>query len=676
MQSQLDIFRSFVMRSARVMYLPVILLLASPANGCPGSFYNGIDWYLLLTKSAIIKTSPSTPFTASTLYSYVQSDITFAGNTILNTNLMPSMSACGNCALTYANSVLAIRVAGSMASSCFQAGNTWSKDDTIDLLAPGCVNSIQTSLTAFNQCSDVTYSLLTGMPVEKQCTYPDFLDIDAQYHSYGTMMSFALNLTTTSKTNIAPFMDAIKTVTCGNCFTSFMESIVSAKSLTSVGYMCSASGIYTSACQNIPEVREAIVKLRNCVGGYDMSNLSSAPSLCTPNEKLLLTKAYNVYEPIVECSVDTDPRGSGAAAWFECMRSKRIEFGQLISTTLTCRGCLLDFGSFVKTHGSASCDSVGPYSPACIASTASARTAAYICSGFKINTAPANVTCPAAYLTNLDPRYLSYVPMMEMASEAPGDLEKAVGMFFNQSLNGPLLSVTSYMPCRSCYPSLAADLAYVFENTPQAVADCASFYKAECMTSPAVASALQEFQACAGFTLENTSPYVCLAHEIDSIQRLNIPRYLYYGMFGLGVEAVSPREIAISMKAEFQNLKSQSPGTNTLMCERCFVRLHADLELVDSRARYLCKSIENIPICFYEIGFQLQRFAACAGFDFDFSQPPVSQVSLVSPVLNTNQTQNTSNFEELNDVITEDSKGSPSNDAGIVASLMYLILFT
>jgi CspA family cold shock protein len=664
------------MSYAPVINAVVILSIIRFTTACPGSFYNGTDWYLLLTKSAIIKADPSIPFTASTLYSHVQSDVNFQGNPILNSNLVPSLSACGQCALNYANSLLTIRDADSMDSSCFQRGEVWSRNDTINILDSPCVNSIQSSLTSFNRCSDVTYSLLTGMPVETQCSYADFFDIDAQFHSFGTMMSYALNLTSPYLDNIVPFMAAVEASSCGICFLNFMDSISAARSLTSVQQLCvsDSDGIYTTDCGEIQAIREAQALFRNCVGGHDMSG--TAPPLCSREEKLLITKAYNIYEPLVECSVANDPLGDPGQItnWFDCIQSKKPELVQMLSTTLTCRECLLYFGSFVANHASPTCESIGPYAPACIASIQTGRTNAYICSGLQISIAQP-VVCPPVYLANLDPRYMSYIPMMEIGMKANGNLDKAIGMFFNQSTNSPLLNVTEYLPCRSCYPSLAADFTYLFENSPQTIADCNSFYNTQCMESPAVSSALSDFEVCSGFTLDNTSPYTCFKSEVESIQRLNLPRDLYYGMFGLGPQVVSPIDVLSGVEEAFDYLVSQSPGTNTYMCRTCFERLHADLGQVDSRTKDICDSVENIPICFYEIGFDLERFTACSGFDFDFSQPPVSQVSLVSPVLNTTQTQNSTETEEMKSTNTE-TKGSVHSHAFFIAPILYLIVFT
>jgi len=669
-RSQLFLVRQMTQYQRHIPLVCVYLFY--PVLACPGTFYNGTQWYLLLTKSAVMKVDPNTPFTASTLYDYVVSDPILPPSNILNSNLVPSITACGGCTLSYTNNLLSLRVAGTVDASCFPSGSTWSLVDTTDLLAPACVASISSALTSFDRCSDVTYSLLTGMPVSTQCSYADFLDIDAKYHSYGLMMSFALNITTTIP-NLSPFQDAINRSTCGVCFSDFINSISSVKIDTSVRNFCmpSANSIYSSTCQSLPSVRAALVRLTNCVGGYNLSNLNAAPSMCSSNEILLVTKAYNIYGPIITCSVSNNPLSAGA--WTTCIQSAKREISPLISSSLTCRGCLLDFAAYVYNNAAGACSTAGPYDPACIASTAGARNTLYICAGFRMNVSPSS-SCPAVYAINMEPRYQSYIPMIEFAVEAGSSMDKAVGFFYNQTTNSPLLNATSYIPCQSCFSALAADLAYAFTLSPGALLECKSLYTGECMTSTVVASALDVFHSCSGLYLDNTSPYTCSKSEIEAIQLANIPKNLYYGVFGLGSTVIRPAQALNNMLSEFTSLRTSSPGTNGYMCSRCFQQFYSDLANVTPLVAKICQSVENIPVCFAKLMFEVTRFRDCAGFSFDFSQPPVNQVSLVVPVVTTTSTPS-NNTAGLKDGDFADNGVSISTTISVIP-IFYLMLVT
>ena len=663
----------------RIFNLSWVLIISSRylAEACPGSFYNGTHWYFLLTKSAMIKPTPLVPFTASTLYNHVASDITFPQNSILNSNINPVATPCGLCALRYANNLLNLRTSCSVDSSCLQAAGSWSVVDTVDILSTACTSSIEDAIAIFDGCSDVTYSLLTGMPVSTQCSFEDFLNIDAPYHSYGLMMHAALNLTDQVPPEMHAFLETLATSTCGVCFTNFMSSISAASTNSDVRGYCKndPDAIYSSSCRSSYPVREALSRLHNCVGGYDLTNLNSAPPICSIDEKLVLTRAYNFYDPLVECSTETDPKASSSdlTSWLACLQTIRAEIYPLVSTTLTCRQCLVDFGSFVYNHGSSSCATIGPQDTACQASLAEGLLTVFTCSGVELySTDPS--TCSPVYLSNLDPRFRSYVPMMDMAVQSEGSLPYAVAMFFNQSFNSPLLNVTGYMPCQRCFPILAADLTFAFAHTPEALEACASYYTTNCMETAAVADALTRFESCAGFTLDNSSPYMCSSGEIRSIQIANIPRNLYYGFFNLGPDMVSKDEVVESLQTSFQALVSDAVGASSYMCGKCFDELYKDFTELDTRTTKLCMSEDNIQICFYELKFELDRFKACAGFEFDFSQPPVDQVSMVAPVLNTT--------ENGTDTATELKEGSESQRGSLVCSidgffvLMLLIIFT
>jgi hypothetical protein len=219
---------------------------------------------------------------------------------------------------------------------------------------------------------------------------------------------------------------------------------------------------------------------------------------------------------------------------------------------------------------------------------------------------------------------------------------KSVENFYSSPSS--LVSLTSKFACQNCYAAAVADFAYAFKSSPEAISNCSNMYSKACMGFPIIKDVLNRFSDCAGFTIDNNSPYLCSSSEETLIRSANIPKLMYIEVFGPGTGSMK------NLRDRFSILLNQITGSERFRCSHCFENLL--LAFQNTEHTTLCKGQDTVPECLNAMSDSLVQFKQCAGFIYNFEQPAPSQISVVPIVVDPttlNKTTTTNNVTQVSD---------------------------
>lgn len=560
-----------------------------------------------------------------------------------NTNAL-AMTTCG--ITQNLNGAKTINYGGTSVSSTYAwvDANGIGASDASTVQTFACVSKIQSAIDSFNECTGDNYDVRTGAN-NMQCSTEDLLKLDARFGIYEVLMGVGLG---TASEFPAGFEDAYSVLPCRSCFAPFVAAVTRERSnLIGGGKPCNLDMYSTTGggCLAVDGIvwTEAYGPFEVCAGTNYRINVAQTHH-ATADEALMWGEVLNTYEATVTCGAATNKSPvSHLDAWKQCMLdlSPLWSFGSLDPTSSVLK-CFVLLGGKAALVNDCDQDIYQTTNPSCIYDLSVSGSGYDIvspslntfwefnkCAGYNVTLV--STVCNATTIAAILPIHTSYVPLMNVAmtSATPKETAKRVlGVDEVYSETSELVAAIGDLPCGSCYTRFAAELNSVMTDDDKE--SCSNPYSDTCFSSWNVTAALDRFETCSGFQLNNKSPNECTVAEWELIENAYLP--------WTAIQLVASPEGSHSLlgahfdlEVLFGDLVKSNTTYDGFRCVVCFQDLLDDFAALDERVKTECGTDLGSRECLQDTDAMFDQFATCAGFSFNSSHATTTTTTTLVP---------------------------------------------